>query len=1048
MQSTVSPIHPGERKPFCRSILLLFLLFHLHMSLLPAQALAFQSETAVRGKVVNEQGEAMPGVSILAKGTTTGTLSNEKGEFNLTVPAGVRTLIFSFIGYLSQEVPVTGSTVLTIRMNAVAGQLNEVVVTALGVTREKRALGYAVQEVKGDNLTQARETNLVNALAGKVAGVNVTAGSNSIGGSSRIVIRGETSLAGDNQPLFVVDGMPINNAVSASDQRQNIDYGNGAAEINPDDIETISVLKGPNAAALYGSRAANGVILITTKSGKGKKGLGISVNSTTSFESALRLPDYQNEYGQGRGGQYNIGDGGRSWGPALDGRMVAVPVNTEWPPKVGETVPWVPYPDNVKEFYEVGRTLSNNISLSSSNDNGNFRVSYTNLDQTGLVPNTAQRRHTFAINGAYSLTDKLKVNTSVNYIYTNSKNRPVVSYGNESVVYTWIWEGRQVRTDKMRDYWVKGLEGIQPFTYNYQFNDNPYYTVYENLNGLMKNRTTGQVNLTYQFTPALSLLVRTGMDISNERADRRRTPGSTAFPLGMYSQDKDYFEERNSDFLLAYDKAVGKDLQVKLSLGGNQMRQRRDELSSRANALSVPGIYNLGNSQVPLVIIQRDFNYRINSLYAFGQFAYRNALFLDVSARNDWSSTLPASNNSYFYPSVSASAVLSDLFDQVNWGILSFAKVRAGWARVGNDTDPYRLRNVYNYGSPWQSSQAVSESATINNANLKPETLDTYELGADVRLFGGRLGLDLTYYNTVSRNQILNIPIDLTSGYTSRFFNAGVIRSRGVEAVLTTTPIKTSSGFKWDLSLNWSTNRAKVEELGDGLTTYELASRYVSVQARVGERMGDMYGRGFQRDPQGNIIHSQGLPLFTNELIKVGNYNPDWMAGLYNTFSFKGFTLGGLLDYRKGGSIYSYMYVRGNEAGQLVESLPGRKDGYVGPGVIKNPDGTFRPNDVNVTAERYWGSGYFNPEQSTFDATYLKLRELKFGYALPNQLVRNTPFRDITVSVVGRNLALWTKVPHIDPDATGISGGTILPGIEDMSLPASRSIGFNVNFRL
>ncbi|RIV23387.1 SusC/RagA family TonB-linked outer membrane protein [Fibrisoma montanum] len=1005
-------------------------------------------ERPIRGRVLNEQGEGMPGVNVVVEGTRIGTLTSATGDFSLNVPDSASTLLFSYIGYQRQTIRIRNQNVLEIRMVADAGQLEEVVVTALGVTREKRALGYAVQEVKGDNLTQARETNLINSLAGKVAGVNVTGGSNSIGGSSRIVIRGETSLAGDNQPLFVVDGIPINNGVSASSQRQNIDYGNGAAEINPDDIETISVLKGPNAAALYGSRAANGVILITTKSGKNKKGVGVSVNSTTSFESVLRLPDYQNEYGQGRGDQYNIGDGGRSWGPRLDGRMIAVPVNTEWPPRNGEMVPWVPYPDNVKEFYEVGRTLTNNIALTAGNDNGNFRLSYTNLNQTGIVPNTDQQRHTASITGKYALTNKLNISTGVNYFYTVSNNRPVLSYGNESIVYTWIWEGRQVRTDKMRDYWVKGLEGTQPFTYNYQFNDNPYYTMYENLNGLLRNRLTGNITATYQFTPELSLLVRTGMDMSNERADRRRTFGSNAFPLGMYSQDRDYFEERNSDFLLTYDKTLSSDWQFKVSVGGNQMRQRRDELSTRANALSVPGVYNLGNSQVPLVNIQSDSRYRINSLYSFGQVSYKNALFLDLTARNDWSSTLPVGNNSYFYPSVATSAVLTDLIEGLRTQTLSFAKLRVGWARVGNDTDPYRLRNVYNYNTPWQSNQAVSESSVINNANLKPESVDTYEIGTDIRFFNNRLGLDVTYYNTVSRNQIINIPLDQTSGYTSRFLNAGEIRSRGLEVVLNATPVKLSNGFRWDVALNWATNRARVVELIDGLDTYSLPSRYVSVQARVGGRMGDMYGRGFLRDPQGNIIHADGLPLFTNELIKVGNYNPDWTGGLYNTFTYKGFTLGGLLDMRKGGSIYSYMYVRGNEAGQLVESLPGRENGYVGPGVIRNPDGTFRPNDVNVTAERYWGSGYFNPEQATFDATFLKLRELKFGYQVPNRWLTRLPFRDVNILLVGRNLFLWTKVPHIDPDTTGISGDTLLPGIEDMSMPSARSIGFNINFRL
>lgn len=1025
-----------------------FKLLSLLVVLLPAVGFAQSSLRNITGQVNNESGEPLAGVTIVLKGTGNGTTTDVDGKFGMNVAATDQALLVSYIGYLTTEVPLTPANFYDIRLKPGSTELDELVVTALGITREKKALGYAIQEVKGEQLTQARETNLVSSLAGRVAGVNVTGGSNSIGGSSRIVIRGETSLAGNNQPLFVVDGTPINNKVSAIDQSgQNIDYGNAAAEINPDDIESISILKGPNAAALYGSRAANGVILITTKSGKGKKGIGVSVNSVTSFENPLLLPTYQNEYGQGRGNVYNIGDGGRSWGPKLDGRKIAVPVNTEWPPKTGEMVEWLPYPDNVKEFYQTGRTLTNSIALTAGNDNGNVRISYTNLNQTGMVPNTDLTRHTLALNSAYSLTNKLKFNAAINYIQNQSDNRPVVSYGNESVVYTWIWEGRQVRTDKMRDYWVKGQEGTQPFTYNYAFNDNPYYTVYENLNGVKKDRWVGNVSLNYQILPALNLMLRTGLDQSNERLDTRRTPGSTAYALGQYRQDRTFFQERNTDFLLSYDKAVNKNWAFKLSAGGNQMTQTDQYLSAQANELSIPGIYNLGNSRIPLVNVQFDSKYRINSVYGFGQLAFKNALYLDVSARNDWSSTLPIENNAYFYPSVSLSGVVSELLKLDTKKALSFAKVRASWAQVGNDTRPYRLRNVYSYGTPWQSNQAVSVPSSIPNADLVPEKVNTFEVGADLRFFNSRVGLDVTYYNTSSRNQILNIPIDLTSGYTSRFLNAGEIRSRGLEVMLNLTPLKMSNSLRWDISLNWSANRAEVIELAEGLNTYELASRYVSVQARVGERMGDMYERGFLRDPQGNVVHLNGLPLLTNELIKVGNYNPDFMAGINNSISFKGFRISTLFDWRQGGNIYSYMYVRGNQAGQLVESLPGREGGYVGEGVIANGDGTYRKNDVNVTAERYWGSSYFNGESSTFDATYVKLREVIVGYTVPNGLLKKIGIRDLTIQLVGRNLALWTNVPHIDPDTSGISGSTILPGIEDMTLPTPRSMGVNLGFK-
>jgi TonB-linked SusC/RagA family outer membrane protein len=1006
-----------------------------------------QNSRSISGIVTGENGNPLIGATLRVAGTSNGTTTNAEGNFSLNISSNDEILEVTYVGYSSQEVGITASNYYAIELSTEAFQLDELVVTALGITREKKALGYAVQEVDGEKLTQARETNLVSALAGRVAGVNVTGGSNSIGGSSRVVIRGETSLAGNNQPLFVVDGMPINNQVSAIGQSgQTIDYGNAASEINPDDIESISVLKGPNAAALYGSRAANGVILITTKSGKGTKGIGVSVNSVTSFESPLRLPDYQNEYGQGRGGVYNIGDGGRSWGPPLDGRQIAVPVNTEWPPSEGEIVTWEPYPDNVKEFYETGHTFTNNVALTAGNDQGNIRLSWTNLSQTGMVPNTDLTRNTVAVNTGYKLTEKLRFNAAVNYIHNNSDNRPVVAYGNESVAYTWIWEGRQVRTDKMRDYWVKGLEGVQPFTYNFRFNDNPYYTVYENLNGVERGRWVGNVSLNYDITPELSLMLRTGLDQSNERLDTRRTPGSNAYPLGQYRQDRTFFQERNSDFLLTYDRRLNNDWSIKLSAGGNQMTQRNEYLSTRADQLSVPGIYNLGNSRIPLVNNQFDSKYRINSIYAFGQVAYKNAIYLDVSARNDWSSSLPQDNNSYFYPSVSLSGVISEFLDLSPDSKLSFAKIRASWAQVGNDTRPYRLRDVYNYGTPWGSDQAVSLPSTIANANLVPESISTFEIGADLRFFNSRLGLDVTYYNTSSKNQILNIPIDLTSGFTSRFLNAGEIRSQGLEVMLNLTPINVRNGLRWDVNINWSTSRAEVIELVDGLDTYELPSRYVSVQARVGERMGDMYDRGYLRDPQGNIIHLNGLPQVTNELIKVGNYNPDWMAGINNSFSFKGFRVSALVDWRQGGEIFSYLNQRGNQAGQLIESVQGRETGVVGEGVIANGDGTYRPNDVNVSAERYWGSNYFDGEGSVFDATYVKLREVIIGYTIPNKVFGNTGIRDLTIQLVGRNLILWTDVPHFDPDTTGISGGTILPGIEDMSLPTPRSIGFNIGF--
>lgn len=983
--------------------------------------------------------KGVEGVNVMVQNTTKGVTTDVEGNFTIITNKGA-VLVVSSIGYEQQLVTVSGDF-LNVALNAGTLQLQDVVVTALGITSKKRALGYSVQEVKGEVMTQARETNLVNALAGRIAGVNIVNGSNSIGGSSKIVIRGETSLAGTNQPLFVVDGIPISNAVSTA---RNVDYGNGAGEINPDDIETITVLKGPTAAALYGSRASNGVVLITTKKGKSNQGIGVSVNSTASMEKVMLLPTYQNSYGQGTGGAYNIGDGGRSWGPKLDGRDMKVPVNTEYPPVNGEIIKWEPYPDNVKDFYETGSTLSNNIAIAGGNDKGNFRVSYTNLKQTGLVPNTDQKRDNVSVNAGYKFTNKLTVNTSVTYIETNSKNRTVIGYGNQSPVYTWIWEGRQVRTDKMRDYWFKGYEGTRPFTYNYRFNDNPYFGAYENLNGLKKARWIGNVSLTYQFTPELSLLLRTGLDQSNERRDTRRSAGTNSFQQGMYSLDKLFFMERNSDFLLSYDKELNSDWKIKVSAGGNQMRQLQESFTNTAGQLSIPGLYNLGNSAIPLVGTQFDSKYAINSLYGYGQVAYKNAIFLDVTARNDWSSSLPAANNSYFYPSVSLSGVFSDFLKLPAKSALSYGKVRMSWARVGNDTRPYRLRNVYGYSTAWSTFQTVSEPSSIANANLLPEMLDTYELGTEMRFFKNRLGIDFTYYNTISKNQIINLAIDPTTGYTSNSVNAGKIQSHGFEIMLNFTPIKSRS-FQWDVNLNWASNRAFVKELADGLSTYQLPSTVLSNQARVGGRMGDMYGTTYRRDPDGNIIYLNGITQDDPTLKLLGNYNPDWTAGISNNFNCKGIIASFLLDWRFGGEFYPYMYVRANEAGQLIESLEGR-EGIIGNGVMLDANGKYVPNNVNVRGETYWGA-YFNGEAGTFDGTWLKLREVKLGYTIPKKWLKRSPVKDISILLVGRNLALWTQVPHVDPDTSAMSGDAVVPGSENMSLPASRSFGLNLNFK-
>ena len=1044
---------------------------------LPAHA----QERTIEGTVVDADTNPIPGVNVLVKGTSQGTITNIDGQYRLNVNDDTEALVFSFVGYETLEVPIGTQSIIDVDLTEDARQLGEVVVTALGVERETKALGYAVEEVQGTSITQARETNLVNSLSGRVAGVNVTGGSTTIGGSARITIRGESSLnINKNQPLFIVDGVPINNNVVGSSGSGNLetDYGNGAGEINPDDVESISVLKGPNAAALYGSRAANGVIIITTKSGKNNKGLGVSVNSTATFENPLRLPDWQDQYGQGNRGAFSFvdGEGGgiadgvdESWGPRLDGQPIP---QFDSPRNVpgfrggdidaapdGSTItptPWVSRPDNVTDFFETGLTLTNNVAVSGGNESGNFRLSYTNLDQTGMLPNTDLRRNTVLFSGGYKLSEKLKADATVNYIRSRSDNRPSISYGTESLMYLWVWYGRQINTDNLRDYWQPGLEGRQQFNYNYNYHDNPYFTSYENTNGQSKDRLLGNISLTYDFTDDLSLLIRSGTDFYRELRDRKRAFSTQRFPFGMYREDNIFFEERNTDFLLSYNKTLNEIWSLGASFGGNRMDQTYEYNELVAPQLSIPEVYNFGNSRVALQAQEFVDRKRINSLYGLVNLGYQNVLFLDFTARNDWSSTLPENNNSYFYPSVSASAVISDMVELPS--AFAFAKLRASWAQVGNDTDPYSLRNVYNFLQPIGDFQRVTESGVIRNPNLKPEIVSSFEIGTDLRFFGGRLGLDFTYYNMNSRNQILQIDVDRTSGYSKTVINAGEIQNRGVELMLTGAPIELSNGFHWDVNVNWTRNRGKVVELTEGIPSYRIAgNRGATILAVPGERMGDVYGSVFQRH-EGQIVYSEtGFPLRTSDIEKIGNYNPDWMLGINNTVSFKGFNLGVLLDIRQGGVIVSQTTWIGRNAGQLEGTVLGRENGLVGDGVIvtqRDESGNItevRPNDV-VVASRDWNYQYFrrenNVEAAAWDASFTKLREVRFGYTFPNTLFGSTPFRDVSLSVVGRNVALWTQNPHIDPENMSMSGGTLVPGVENMAYPTPRSIGFNLNFKL
>lgn len=1099
-------------------------------------AMSAYAQTTISGVVTsNEDATSLPGVNVLVKGSTTGTITDANGRYTIEVPSSESTLVFSFVGYITAEEPLAGRSSIDVLLTTDAMQLSEVVVTALGVEKEKKSLGYSVQSVGNESLTTARETNVTNQLAGKVAGVTVVGSPSGIGGSSRVTIRGERSMdLNKNQPLYVIDGVPISNSITGGSGRNNleVDFGNGASFVNPDDIESMTVLKGAAAAALYGSRAANGVIVIKTKSGKGTRGIGVEINSNTTFETALRLPEYQDVYGQGNGngGDFGFVNGGgagltdgvdESWGPAFNGQsypqynsprtLNGSPIDYRGgdlnapPGSVITSTPWLNDKNGVKDFFQTGRTLTNNVALLGSNEHGDFRLSYTNLNQTGIVPNTDLNRSTVSFAGGYNLTKKFSARAFVSYIKSESDNRPSISYGTENIMYLFnCWFPRSINMADLRDYWMPGLEGRRQFNWNYNYHDNPYLTVYENTNGQYVDRIVGNISLKYDFAPWLSLQLRTATDLANERRQYRRAFSTQRFPFGQYREGKILTEEQNSDFLLTFNKEiVPSNFTLVASVGGNQLRQRSEFLEVNAPQLNIPGVYNITNFRAPLQSAQSDIRKKINSLYASAQLGFRNVLFLDLTARNDWSSalTLPqelkdagigSEDNSYFYSSAALSAVISDMLTLPS--PISFLKVRASVAQVGNDTDAFTFTQSYNPSDPFGSSQIYGETDRLANFSLKPEISTAFEVGTDIRLFGGRIGLDVTYYQSLTENQILNIPLSVTSGYNSLSINAGEIKNFGYEVVLNTIPLNLPGGFRWNFDVNFSANRSEVVSLSSGLTNYVMASRRVSIEARVGERMGDMYGIGFVRvqntDPNapyydptrqyvGQMVFTSpnasgsggGRPIATTERIKLGNYNPDWLAGINNTFTYKGVKLGVLFDIRSGGKVYSETQTVGREGGIIIETLEGRENGYypqasatadpgslnapvgtyvVGDGVVQNADGSFSANTNRVLPRQWhsaWTGGRNIAEGVMYDASFVKLREVQIGYTLPDRIFANTPFRSVSVALVGRNLALWTDVPHVDPEVMSYSGGTALPGIEYMSIPSSRSYGFNIGLR-
>jgi TonB-linked SusC/RagA family outer membrane protein len=1066
---------------------------------IPIPVEEIQAKIEIKGSVNDKSGQPLPGVNILIKGTTIGTETNFDGEYTLEVSEG-DVLIFSFIGMTTAQITVENETIIDMILEEDAAALDEVVITALGISRDKKGLGYAVQELQGDDINEAREGNFVNSLSGKVAGVNITT-SGAVGSSSRVVIRGESSLNfGANEPLYIIDGIPVGNVGTSN--TTSVDYGNSASEINPADVESMTVLKGAAAAALYGSRAANGAIVITTKSGKDSEGLGISFTTGYTMDDVLRLPKFQNEFGQGKDGNYegsNFGasssiypDGIRdgydeSWGPRLNvgtlerqfqsptlGGMRGGDVAN---PNRGEVIPtpWIAYPNNMEDFFDTGRTIFNNVAVSGSNEKGVFRLSYTNHDQKGIVPNNDLKRNTFAFKASYDFTEKFSANAAVSYINSTSNNRPETGYGRRSIMYFMNWSVRNMDINALRNYWQEGFEGTKQFQYNYGENhNNPFFYQYENTQGQDKHRVFGSVNLNYDFTDKLSLMARSGTDLFNDFRPQRWAPSTVGIEKGRYIEDTQYFQESNFDFLLRYKDKVGEKFNYIVSLGGNHMNRDQRNRNVQAPELLIPGIYTIANSSTEVVVSSFTSEKEVNSVYAFAQLDYDNKFYMDITARNDWSSTLPVDNNSYFYPSVSFSTLFDQLISMPQW--VSRAKMRLGVAQVGSDTDPYNLNNSFNFQPTWGTEYSLASGNSLKNNNLRPETITTYEIGTEIKLFENRLGFDFTFYDTKSKDQIINVPLASSTSYSSRVINAGEIQNKGFEIMLNATPVRLDNSFEWNIMINYSQNEGTVKELADGITsiTQSAPGEDASIQARIGEKMGAIWGPGYQRVESGPmageiIIGANGRPQPTSEDIYLGNFNPDWMGSLSNGFVYKNFRLSALIDIHYGGKFISRFYNKGIGAGQLIETAVGRSartvgteydDPYYIVGAAELLDGSYVQNStstdgtfsqgVNGIDARYFHKGIDHiSEAQLFDATYAKLRELKFGYKFPNKWFNNV-VKDVNLSIVGRNLFLWTpdSNQHFDPEvATATSGAGIIPGFENMSLPSTKSVGFNLNMK-
>lgn len=1058
------------------------------------------AQVEVTGKVTNaETGEPIPGVSVVVKSDQSiGTTTDMDGTYTLDgIPSDTETLVFSFVGMQTLEVPIEGRTTINAEMTSAVQEMEEVVVTALGVSRERKSLGYGVSDLGGEELAKSKQDNPLNSLSGKISGVDIKQ-SSTMGGSANMIIRGYTSITGNNQPLFVVDGVPIDNSnVNTSGQKSGgagYDYGNTAADINPEDIEDISVLKGSAATALYGSRAARGVVLITTKSGEASKEgeIGVTVNSSYTVSSAHEetYPNHQYEYGAGYMGSSLIatdidGDGedeqvvatmdDASWGTKFDPDLEVIHWDALYPSEDNflETRPWTAPEHGIDYFFSPSPRMENNVSFSGSNEQGSFRLSYTNMAQEGIIPNSNIDKNSVSFKGQYNFTEKLTLNSSVNYGRNRTTGRYGTGYDGRNIMQAFgQWFQTNLDFKRLEDY--KTSTGIQK-TWNIKnptdplgegslgpmYFNNPYWVRNEMWEDDGRDRVFGKVELNYDFTDWLSFTGRVGLDHYNWFRNERVAEGS--LETSEFVKRTTVNTEINTDLLLRFDKSFG-DFSLNGLIGGNIERRTREELNaSTVGGLIVPELYTVSNSVSPVNTSEALVERGKNSLFGNVSVGYNDFLFFELSGRNDWSSTLPDDNNSYFYPSASTSLVFSEL---LNNDFISYGKLRLNYAEVGNDAPPYSLVSTFNQITPnWGDLPMYSLPSTRQNPNLKPENTVSYEGGLEMNFFENRVGFDLGVYQSSTFDQIMPVDVTDASGIDRKYVNGGEVMNKGVEVDLHGTVIQTNN-FSWNLNVNWSKNTNEVVELAEGIENYLLFSAWgVSVNATEGEPFGAIRGRDFIYKDGKRVVYDDdagfaaGRFMETDEDKVIGNIQPDWKAGISTSLSYKNLSFSILFDIQQGGDIYSVNNKYGMATGVYAETA-GENDrggqirgdleddgGYRFPNTVYE-DGT--PNETYIRTQDYYGAwlySYIPEAYNVYDASYVKLREASLTFNLPQNLVNRTPFTRLQVSIIGNNLAILSKnTPHFDPE-TILSSGRY-QGIESGAYPSTRTWGINLTLGL